>query len=295
MKPSAFEYLAPTSLDEALEAVTQGGDDAKPLAGGQSLVPLMAFRLAVFGQLVDLNRIDELQGVRREGEELVIGAVTRQRAIETDETVRSQAPLLAKATGLIGHVQIRNRGTIGGSLSHADPAAEYPAVAVALDATLDIASTSGRRRTPAAELFDSAYMTTMQPDELIVGVRVPVRVAGDGFAIHEVSRRHGDFALAGCAARVRAAGPGAVSVARVVLFGVGGAPVRLDAAEQALTAGSDPGSPEFGDVLREAAGALDPPEDALATSRYRRSVAAHVARRAIADALADSHDQGGTA
>ncbi|CAB4940740.1 unannotated protein [freshwater metagenome] len=287
MKPAAFDYVAPTSLDAALTALADGGYDAKPIAGGQSLVPLMAFRLAVFGQLVDLGRIEELQGVARDGDELVIGAATRQAAIAKDALVAEHAPVLAQATGWIGHQQIRNRGTIGGSICHADPAAEYPATAVALDATIDVASTRGRRSIPAAELFEAAYTTTLEPDEVAVAVRIPVRRPGEGTAIFEVARRPGDFALAGCVVRVATSG-GAVIDARVLAFGVGGAPIRLAAAEAALAAGAGVGSQELTAALQADADGLTPPEDAQATSAYRHSIVVHVANTAIAEAIADS-------
>jgi len=288
VKPAPFDLHVPETVDEAVRLLAELGDEARPLAGGQSLVPLMALRLAVFAHLVDLGRIEALNGIRREGERLVIGAGVRQSTLERDTDIRRLAPLVAEATRHIGHFQIRNRGTMGGSLAHADPAAEYPAVAVALDAEVEVAGPSGTRVVAAEALFESAYTTTLSPDEVLVAVRVPVRGRGEGFALREVSRRHGDFALAGCAVSVvLGAGGATVAGSRVVLFGVGGRPVRLPAVEHAIRA-VPPAGAELDDVLREAAAALSPPEDALATSRYRRSIVPHVARTAIAAALQDA-------
>jgi aerobic carbon-monoxide dehydrogenase medium subunit len=284
MKPSKFDYYAPQSLQEALELLARFADEGKPLAGGQSLIPLMAFRLAVFGQLIDLNGIRELGGVRTDDGQLVIGGLTRQCVLEHDAEVARLAPLVPEATRLIGHFQIRNRGTIGGSLAHADPAAEYPAVTVALDATIEIASSGGTRAVAAEELFDSAYETTLEPEELIVAVRIPVRAAGEGFAIREVTRRMGDFALAGCAAKVAVDGAGSVAAARVALFGVAGRPVRLTVAEEALV-GSRNGGPDLAAVLEQATSDVEPLQDASATSEYRKKVARHIARVTIEEAM----------
>jgi carbon-monoxide dehydrogenase medium subunit len=259
------------------------GDDAKPLAGGQSLVPMMAFRLAAFAHLVDLNRIASLTGVSADGEDLVIGAGTRQHVLERDQQVGKLAPLVSEATALIGHFQIRNRGTIGGSLAHADPAAEYPAVALATDATLEVANSAGVRTVKADDLFDSAYVTSLEPDELITSVRIPVRRVGEGFAIREITRRMGDFALAGCVVKVTVDDEQSVSDARVVVFGVAARPLRLPIAENALL---EANGDELEDALRAATADLEPSEDALATSRYRKTVVRHVAAQTIEQAMA---------
>jgi aerobic carbon-monoxide dehydrogenase medium subunit len=284
MKPSAFTYHVPASLEEALALLADLGYDAKPLAGGQSLVPMMAFRLAAFGHLVDLGRIEELQGVRRDDGWVMIGAGTRQSVIETDPTLAEYTPLLREATTLIGHFQIRNRGTIGGSLAHADPAAEYPAVALASDAMVEVASADAKRTVTADELFDSAYVTTLEPEELIVGVRIPIRRSGEGAAVRELARRKGDFALAGCVARIVVDDDGKVAEARIVLFGVGNRPQRLPLAEQALRS-VRPSELELLELLREATSELAPSDDALASAHYRKSVVPHVAVEAIEAAL----------
>jgi aerobic carbon-monoxide dehydrogenase medium subunit len=292
VKPSKFDYHSPESVEDALELLARFGDEGKLLAGGQSLIPLMAFRLAVFGQIIDLNRIPELSGVRQDDGQLVVGPLTRQCVLERDAEVARLAPLVSEATRLIGHFQIRNRGTIGGSVAHADPAAEYPAVAVALDATVEVASKDGTRTVPADELFVSAYETTLEPEELIVAIRIPVRADGEGFAIRELARRMGDFALAGCAAKIGLDDSGSVSTARVVLFGVAGRPVRLTVAEDALV-GARNGGPELAEVLEEATSELEPMQDASATSAYRKKVARHIARATIEEAMAGA--RGGAA
>jgi carbon-monoxide dehydrogenase medium subunit len=283
MKPAKFDYHAPESLQDALDLLERFADEGKPLAGGQSLIPLMAFRLAVFGQIIDLNRVSELSGVRTHDSQLVIGALTRQCVLERDAEVARLAPLVSEATRLIGHFQIRNRGTIGGSLAHADPAAEYPAVTVALGASIEVASTGGTRTIPAEELFDSAYETTLGPDELIVAIRIPVRGEREGFAIREVTRRMGDFALAGCAAKIALDAGGNVAAARVALFGVAGRPVRLTVAEEALVGRTD--GRDLAGVLQEATSDLEPLQDPSATSVYRKKVARHIAEAAIGDAM----------
>ena len=276
MKPAPFAYSAPTTLADALTVLGELGEDAKVLAGGQSLVPLLALRLARFEHLVDLNRIPDLRGVRMAGSELEIGAMTRQAAIEADPTVRRQVPLLARATPLIGHFQIRNRGTIGGSLAHADPSSEYPAVALALDATLVIRGPSGERVVDAAEFFTGTWSTRLEPDEILTSVRFPAAAPGSGFAIEEVARRAGDFAVAGAAVSVTLSSDGSYERLGIGLFGVGAVPVRPREAEAAIMAGASPG-----DVRDLLSAAIDPVDDVHATARYRRSVACHLVERAV--------------
>jgi CO/xanthine dehydrogenase FAD-binding subunit len=202
MKPPRFDYQAPRSLDEALALLATHGEEAKVLAGGQSLVPLLNFRLVRPGYLVDLNEIAGLDGIRVENGRLVIGAMTRQRAVETSALVREHCPLMADAMPQIGHVQIRNRGTVGGSLAHADPASELPAVVAALDGEVVLQSTRGRRVLKPEQFFAGYLTTTAAPDELLVEARVPVTPPRTGSAFVELSRRHRDFALVGVAATV---------------------------------------------------------------------------------------------
>ena len=207
MKPPAFEYHRPDTAADAVAMLAQLGDESKILAGGQSLVPMLALRLTMFEHLIDITRIAELQGIERDGATLQIGAGTTEADIETSSEVAAAVPLLARATPLIGHFQIRNRGTIGGSIAHADPAAEYPAVALALDATLEVLGTAGARTVPATDFFTGLWDTTIDDDELLTGVSFPVWAGRCGFAIEEVARRHGDFAIAGAAVALEVDAP----------------------------------------------------------------------------------------
>src|SRR5438067_4668883 len=198
MKPAPFDYFAPTSVEEVRGLLTQYGDEAKILAGGQSLVPAMALRMAQPSVVIDINNVRELNYIRADDHGLAIGAVTRQRAVERSVTVREKVPLLTAAIEWIGHPQIRNRGTIGGSLAHADPAAELPALAAVLDATFTVTNTSGTKRTLNASDFFVSYLTTaLGSDDLLSEIYFPALPAGAGWSFVEVARRHGDFALVG--------------------------------------------------------------------------------------------------
>ncbi len=271
MKPAPFEYHAPETIAEVCALLADHGDDAKVLAGGQSLVPMLALRLTHFEHLVDVNRVGELAGFARENGALVVRAGTRQRVMERDPQVGAAVPLLAQATPLIGHFQIRNRGTVGGSIAHADPASEYPAVAVALGAELELVGPGGRsRRVAADDFFVGTWTTAAEPDELLVAARFPVWPARSGFAIEEVARRHGDFALAGVACAVSDGRAG------VALFGVGSTPVRAASAEEALVAGASPT-----DVAEAAVAGLDPPGDVHASASTRVRIARHLVERAV--------------
>jgi carbon-monoxide dehydrogenase medium subunit len=287
VKPATFEYHAPTTVDEAVGLLSAHADECKPLAGGQSLVPMLALRLTRFEHLVDLNRVDELAGVRHDGGIVTIGAMTRQRTVERDPEVASALPLVASAVPFIGHSQIRNRGTVGGSLAHADPASELPAVALALDAALELASSAGRRSVPAAEFFEGTWTTCMRDDELLVAARFPVWGGRSGFAFEEVARRSGDFALAGVAAAVDLGGDGAVRRCALGLLGMASTPVRATAAEESVL-GRTPTGSDLDEVARLATADLDPPDDVHATSTYRRRVGAHLVRRALSRALEDA-------
>ena len=284
MKPPKFEYLAPTSLDEALALLAAHGDEAKVLAGGQSLVPLLNFRLVRPGYLVDLNDIRELAYIRQENGRVAIGALTRQRALETSTLVSDRVPLLADAMPQIGHVQIRNRGTIGGSLAHADPAAELPAVVAALDGELVVRGAGGERVLRADEFFVAYLTTALRPTELLVEVRLPVVPPRTGTAFLEVSRRHGDFALVGVAASLTLDDGGVCTRCAIALIGVGPAPVVALAAAGRLV-GAVPTIEAFADVGQLAAADLRPDGDLHASSQYRRHVAGVLTRRALARAL----------
>ncbi|MAE97278.1 MAG: molybdopterin dehydrogenase [Deltaproteobacteria bacterium] len=286
MKPARFEYAAPHTLHEAVSLLQQHEDeDVKILAGGQSLVPLLNMRMARPELLVDLNRIGELQYIREEDGWLAIGAMTRKRAVEESELVRQRQPVLFEATKLVGHPQIRNRGTVGGSMAHADPAAEYPALALVLGAEMRAVGPGGERRIAAEDFFQSYLMTALEPVEVLTEVRVPVLEAETGWSFLEVARRHGDFALGGATALVRLDGGGSISQARIVLFGLSAGSVRLEEVE-GLLIGQRPG-----DALYEEAGALasrgleDPLSDTHASAEYRRHLAGVLTKRALGEAV----------
>jgi carbon-monoxide dehydrogenase medium subunit len=283
LKPAQFEHVAPASLAEAVAALAAGDDDVKVLAGGQSLVPLLAFRFAQPSLLVDLNRIAELAFVREaEDGGLVVGAMTRTHQLEADPRIAARWPLAAAAVQYIGHRQIRNRGTIGGSIAHADPAAELPAVALASRVRLAVTGPHGTREIPAAEFFRTYFTTALEPDEILTEIRIPKLAPRTGAAFVEVARRHGDFALVGAAATVTLAGDG-VADAAVVLISVGDTPVEVTSAAEILR-----GSPLTEESARAvgaaASAAVEPGSDMHASSAYRKRVAAVVTRRALLEA-----------
>jgi len=282
-----FDYLTPATVEEALAVLAESRGDAKVLAGGQSLVPIMALRLARFDHVIDLNRVGELRGVERGNGAVRVGAMTTQAAIERDATVAGDVPLLARATPFIGHFQIRNRGTLGGSLAHADPAAEYPAVALALDAEFEVASAGGPRTVPAPEFFVSTFMTALEADDVLTGVRFPVWGGRRGFAVEEVARRFGDFALTGAVCAVELDAGDRVARAAIAMFAMGSTPLRASEAEAAMV-GSTAQDLDLDEVGRTAAAATDPPDDIHASAAYRRSVGAVVVARALSRALEEA-------
>jgi CO/xanthine dehydrogenase FAD-binding subunit len=259
MKPAPFEYAAPATLDRALELL---GEDSRPLAGGQSLVPLLNFRLARPERLVDLNGIAELSYIRRRAGRLHIGALTRQAMLERSPLVKAHWPLLHDAVRYVGHPQIRSRGTVGGSVAHADPTAELPVALTALDAHFHVRSARGERTLAAGELFQAPLMTALEADELLVEIEVPALPQGAKTAFEEHARTHGDFAIAGAAAIVA---PGRAAIA---LLGAGPVPLRAPDAERALLAGATPQ-----EAAKLAAAAVD--------DEYRRALIAELTRRAI--------------
>lgn len=281
MKPAPFEYFRPGSVDEALTLLAEHGGDAKPLAGGQSLIPAMNFRLATPAVLVDLNALADLSYIKDEPSGLRMGGMTRQRTIERSAIVSKRIPLIAETMPHIAHPAIRNRGTIGGSLAHADPAAELPAVMLALQATLTVRSATGTREVPAEEFFIGLFTTAVQPGELLTDIHIPSAAARSGFAFQEISRRHGDFALVGVAAAVQLHEDGKCAEARVALLSVGDRPTLAEQAARILI-GQIP-SPE---LIRSAADAaatrdIDPSSDIHASARYRRQLANVLTRRAL--------------
>lgn len=284
MKPPRFEYLLPRSLDEALAMLAEHAEAAKALAGGQSLVPLLNFRLVRPAYLVDLNEIPGLDAIRVDDGRLALGAMARQRAVERSALVRERCPLLADAAPQIGHTQIRNRGTLGGSLAHADPAGELPAVVAALEGELVLRSRRGERRLTPERFFVGYLTTATEPDELLVEVRLPVAPARTGTAFLEVSRRHGDFALVGVAATVTLDEGGVCTGCAIALTGVGPTPVVARDAARALV-GVEPSAGAFEDVARRVAAPLTPDSDLHASSEYRRHLAGVLTRRALARAV----------
>lgn len=283
MKPAPFAYHRPASLDEALDLLGSLGDDAKLLAGGQSLVPLLALRLAAPAHLIDIAGLPGLGTVTSTGRGYLVGAGVTQRAAEHDPNLTRDVPLLTDALPLIAHPQIRNRGTVCGSLAHADPAAELPAVACALEATLHLTSIRGTRLVAAADFFRSYLETALAPDEILVGVELPHARAHQGAAFCELSRRHGDFGVAGAAVVLTLAPDGRVASLRLALSGVASVPVRPGGAE-ALAVGAEVSEELFVAIAHAATVGLDPPDDIHATAAYRRHVAGVLVRRALRDA-----------
>jgi carbon-monoxide dehydrogenase medium subunit len=287
MKPSAFEYHAPTSCDEAVALLAELGEGAKVLAGGQSLIPMLSLRLAVFDHLVDIGRIGELAGIHVAGDVVTVGAGVSQATIEASAELAAAVPLLARATPLIGHFQIRNRGTLGGSLAHADPAAEYPAVALALAGEMEALSPRGRRWLAAADFFTGFWSTALEPDEMLVTLRLPVWTGRCGFAIREFARRHGDFAVAGAAVAVSLAADDRVDRCSICLIGMGSVPIRANGAEAAVAGETAPPAAE--EVGAMAVADLDDiPADLHGSGEYRKQVGAAMVARAWAEAMTEA-------
>jgi CO/xanthine dehydrogenase FAD-binding subunit len=280
MKPSRFEYVAPRTEDEALGLLAQHGERAKVLAGGQSLIPLMNFRLAQPEVVIDINRLPSLAYVQTADGGVAIGALTRQRALERDAAVRARLPILAEACHLIGHAPIRHRGTVGGNLAHADPASELPAVMVALGAEMVAASRRGRRTIAAEQFFTGPLTTALRPEELLTQIRVPDLPARTGGAFVEMSRRAGDYALVGVAALITLDEAGRCERARIALCGAGAIPVRAAEAERVLT-GERPQGAAIDEAARRAAQATSPTSDIHASAAFRRKLAQHFTREAI--------------
>lgn len=286
MKPAPFRYLAPRSVEEALSYLAEYGYDAKLLAGGQSLVPAMNVRLAQPAVLVDLNRIPELFYVNESaGGGIRMGAMTRQRTVERSELVARRVPLLHAAMPHIAHVQIRNRGTVGGSLAHADPAAELPAVMVALDASFRLRSRQGERTIPAVDFYIGLFATELQPDEILAEIVIPPLPPRTGCAFQEIARRRGDYALVGVAATVTLAADGRCSAVRLVYFSVGEGPTTAHAAQQALV-GHLPGAAAIAEAAHLAGNVdIEPLGDIHATPAYRRRLIEVLGRRVLAEAV----------
>ncbi len=281
MKPAPFEYVRAENVEAALAALTANGE-ARVLAGGQSLIAMMNLRLAKPGCLVDINRLAELDYIRAEGDELAIGALTRHTAAATSPEVAEFCPLMRAAYNHIAHRAVRNRGTVGGNLCHADPSSENPAVAIASGATLVLRSAGGERRVAAEDFFLGLYETAAEQNEMLTEIRYPKAPKGQGWSFQETSTRKGDFALAGVAATLDATG-GACSGARIVAVGIGEKATRLQAAEDAVTGGeiNEASLAAAGEAAR---GAVDPPSDFHADAQYRRDLVFALTKRALEEA-----------
>lgn len=281
MKPARFRYYDPETVEEAVSLLVEFGSDARVLAGGQSLVPLMNFRLARPKYLVDINKVSSLDYIRQGDHTLAIGAMTRQRTVETSTLVQEKNPLLIEASRYIGHPTIRNRGTVGGSLAHADPAAEWPALVMVMDATLVLRGPQGERCIPAEDFFVTYLTTCLDPSEILVEIRIPELSRGTGWSFLELSRRFGDFALVGVAIRLTADGSGICTDSAIALTGVGAYPVRAQTAEQLLR-GERLSEALFEHVARAVAKELEPDSDLHASADYRRTVARILTLRGLA-------------
>jgi carbon-monoxide dehydrogenase medium subunit len=285
MKAAAFAYHRAESVKEATALLDEYGDEAKILAGGQSLVPMLAMRLTRFEHLIDISRLDELKSIDLCDDEMRIGATTPHALVGMDDEVAESIQLLTDATPYIGHFQIRTRGTLGGAIAHADPAAEYAAVALALDATMDASSSLGTRCIEAVDFFTGLWETSLEPGEILTAVRFPIWGARSGFAIEEFARRHGDFAIAGAAVGVQLDDDDRVTRCGIGLLGLGSTPLRGSAAEKAVLGRS------AGDIDAEELGALtvgaldDIPSDLQGSSAYRAKVGATMVERALSQAI----------
>jgi carbon-monoxide dehydrogenase medium subunit len=281
MKPPRFVYHDPTTLDEALDLLATYGDGAKVLAGGQSLMPLLNFRLARPDHLIDCNRIESLAHLVETDNALDCGAMIRQRTLERSPLVHRRAQLITQALPFVGHPQNRNRGTLGGSLAHADSAAELPAVIVALRARLTLRSSRSERSIDAEDFFIGQLTTILRPDELLTRIDIPFDQLRTGSALREVAKRRGDFALAGVATVLSLHDDSTIAAARIVCFGVGEGPVRVPEAEATLI-GAIPAEPAFTEAGSIVSARIDPSDDIHASAGYRRRVAGVLARRALA-------------
>ncbi len=284
MIPAPFEYLAPRSLEEALRLLERHGDEARLLAGGQSLLPLMKLRMAAPRYLVALGRIRALRYIRDEGERVAIGALATHTDIETSETLRRRCPLLAETAAEIGDLQVRNRGTLGGSLAHADPAADYPAAVLALDAELVASSSAGTRTIAAGDFFVDMMTTRLRPGEILTEVRLPVLPRGSGWAYRKLHQPASGFALVGVAVRVRLE-QGRLAEAAIGVTGLAPRPFRATAAEQVLL-GRRPAAKLVAEAAAHVADGVEPLADLHASADYRRAAAIAYARQALEAALA---------
>jgi CO/xanthine dehydrogenase FAD-binding subunit len=290
MKPAAFDYVVADSLDMAAAALAEVGDEAKIIAGGQSLVPMLNFRLLRPSVLVDINRITRLAFVEDAGETIRIGALTRHFQLETSPLVAQHLPVLSCAMTHVAHLAIRNRGTIGGSLSHADPAAELPMLALLLDATLHVVSAAATRSVAARDFFVEAMTVDLAADEIVTEITLPKLPQRTGWGFEEVARRHGDFALAAAAATLTVS-DGTITQARIALTGVGPTALRASEAE-ALLVGEALATGLTARVIAAVRGAIEPETDLHASSDHRRHLAGVLAGRAVSAAWRRANEGG---
>jgi carbon-monoxide dehydrogenase medium subunit len=290
MKAASFAYHRPDSVADAVGLLGEYGDEAKILAGGQSLVPMLAMRLTHFEHLVDISRVDELRNIELRGDEVWVGAATPHALVGMDDEVAESVPLLTLSTPHIGHFQIRTRGTLGGAIAHADPAAEYAAVALTLDASIEATSPHGRRQIPAAEFFTGLWETSLDPDELLTAVGFPVWSGRCGYAVQEFARRHGDFAIAGATVAVELDTEDRVTRCGIGLLGLGSTPIRGTPAEDAITGRpvTDISAEELGRLAMS--GLEDVPNDLQGSASYRTRVGAAMVARAWTEAITEALD-----
>lgn len=294
MKAAPFAYHRADTVDGAVKLLEEYGDEAKLLAGGQSLVAMLAMRLTHFDNLIDISRLDELCGIDLVGDDVRIGATTPHALVGLDDEVAESVPLLTLATPHIGHFQIRTRGTLGGAIAHADPAAEYAAVALALDARIEAASPRGRREIPAADFFTGLWETALAPDELLTAVSFPVWSGRCGFAVHEFARRHGDFAIAGATVAVELDSDDKVTRCGIGLLGLGSTPERATPAEEAITGRpvTDITADELGRLAMT--GLSEVPADLQGSASYRTRVGAAMVARAWSEATSQARTEART-
>lgn len=287
MKAAAFDYVRAADLDEVCRLLAQAGDEErKIIAGGQTLVPLMAMRMARPDMLIDINDVPGLSEIEDRGDQIAIGGCTRQRAVERSDLISGRLPLLAKAVRNVGHIQTRNRGTVGGSIVHGDPSAEIPLAALALEATVVLRSASGETEIPLDGFFEAAMVTNIEPEQILTEIRIPVwqgHAIGTGF--NETASRQGDFAIVAAAAQVELAGDGTIARAAVSAGGVAPSPVKLRGVEAAL-AGRQ--ADDLDAAFEGLGDEIDPDTDVHATAAYRSRVAKKLVARAVADAVAEA-------
>jgi carbon-monoxide dehydrogenase medium subunit len=283
MKPGRFTYEAPATIEGVLSSLAARGDDAKLIAGGQSLAPMLNMRLARPDHLIDINGLKELADIRLDGDRLTIGAMVRHTALARNDLIRRHSPMLAHAAETIGHYAIRQRGTIGGSLAHADPAAQLPLAALVLDAEIEIRSAAGKRMVPVRDFFVSIFTTVLQPEELIVAVHVPVRRAGEGWGFRLFNRRAGDFAIVSVAATLRRTENGAIEGLRLAMGGIGPVPARVETRVGDHVTGRSQDWPAK--VAAKAATAVEIEDNDRTPEDFRRELVAALTKEALDQAL----------